>query len=158
MYKRQNYPHSFRRVCGPTTLRAEHPFQSSSWSRRRRGDSAWIASILWSSYSLNFRTSQSCIPLSNWVFVCKHLSIDKPMFTTETAVSSARILGLGSKLYASNMQSTKIIACFMQSLSQVQNQLSKRKALLTEVKLGRLGREGETFPLDTIVSTTSLQT
>ena len=104
MYKRQNHPHSFRRVCGPTTLRAEHPFQSSSWSRRRRGDSAGIASILWSSYSLNFRTSQSCIPLSNWVFVCKHLSIDKPMFTTETAVSSAGILGLGSKLYPSNMQ------------------------------------------------------
>ena len=36
--------------------------------------------------------------------MCKHLSIDKPMFTTETAVSSAQILGLGSKLNPSNMQ------------------------------------------------------
>ena len=59
----------------------------------------------------------------------------------------------------------------MQSLSQVQNQLSKTKALLTgktcnlgvpekciSVPFKRLGRAGETFPLDKIVSTTSLQT
>ena len=38
-------------------------------------------------------------------FVCELLLIDKPMVTSEpSAVTSAQLLGLGSKLYHSNMQ------------------------------------------------------
>ena len=37
-------------------------------------------------------------------FVCELLLIDKPMVTSEPAVTSAQLLGLGSKLYHSNMQ------------------------------------------------------
>ena len=37
-------------------------------------------------------------------FECEHLFIDKPMVITEPAVASARLLGLGSKLYPSNIQ------------------------------------------------------
>ena len=37
-------------------------------------------------------------------FVCELLLIDKPMVTSELAVTSAQLLGLGSKLYHSNMQ------------------------------------------------------
>ena len=37
-------------------------------------------------------------------FECELLFIDKPMVTSEPAVPSAQLLGLGSKLYHSNMQ------------------------------------------------------
>ena len=42
--------------------------------------------------------------LSNWFFECEHSFIDKPMVITEPVVPSARLLGIGSKLYLSNMQ------------------------------------------------------
>ena len=42
--------------------------------------------------------------LSNWFFKCEHSFIDKPMVITEPVVPSARLLGIGSKLYLSNMQ------------------------------------------------------
>ena len=54
---------------------------------------AWIASR-W--------TSQSHFLSSNWFLECEHLFIDKPMVTYPT-VLSARVLGLGSKLYPSSM-------------------------------------------------------
>ena len=37
-------------------------------------------------------------------FNCEHLFIDKPMVITESSVSSAQLLGLGSKLHSSNIQ------------------------------------------------------
>ena len=42
--------------------------------------------------------------LSNWFFECEHSFIDKPTVITEPVVPSARLLGIGSKLYLSNMQ------------------------------------------------------
>ena len=55
------------------------------------------------------------------------------MVITEPAVASTRLLGLGSKLYPSNMQRIlkKDLTQFTESLSRVrQNQASQRKALL----------------------------
>ena len=47
---------------------------------------------------------QSC-SLSSYSFSeCEHPFIDKPMAITEPAVQSARLLGLGSKLYLSDKQ------------------------------------------------------
>ena len=64
----------------------------SSWSRRR------------SRRSPNFWTSQSRFPSSNWFFECEPQFIDKPIVITEPAIPSARLLGLGSKLYPGNIQ------------------------------------------------------
>ena len=44
-------------------------FLLSSWVRRRKRDSAWFASTLWSSRSSNLLTSQSCFYSSNWLFL-----------------------------------------------------------------------------------------
>ena len=66
-------------------------------------------------------------------FKPEHPFIDKPMVITEPAVPSARALGLGSRLYPSNMQRmlNKDLTQFKQSLSRVrQNLESERKALL----------------------------
>ena len=55
------------------------------------------------------------------------------MVTIEPAVASARTLGLGLKVYPSNMQHmlNKDFTRFMKSLSRVrQNRVSERKALL----------------------------
>ena len=52
-------------------------------------------------------------------FECKHPFVDKPMVITEPAVASAQLLGLGSKLYPSNMlrMLNKDLTRFMQSLN-----------------------------------------
>ena len=66
-------------------------------------------------------------------FVCELLLIDKPMVTSEPAVTSAQLLGLGSKLYHSNMQHmlNEDNTRFIQSPSRVrQNRGSERKAVL----------------------------
>ena len=66
-------------------------------------------------------------------FECKDPFVDKPMSITEPPVASARLLGLGSKLYPSNIlrMLNKDVTRFMQSLSQVhQNWASERKTLL----------------------------
>ena len=83
--------------------------------------------------SPNFWTSQSRFFASNWFFECEHLFINKSIVITEPAVASTRLLGLGSKLYPSNMQRIlkKDLTQFTESLSRVrQNQASQRKALL----------------------------
>ena len=56
---------------------------------------------------------------------------DKPMIITEPAVASTRLLGLGSKLYPSNMSSmlNKDLTRFLQ---RTPNRATERKALLTE--------------------------
>ena len=56
--------------------------------------------------------------------------IDKPMIITEPAVASTRLLGLGSKLYPSNMSSmlNKDLTRFLQ---RTPNRATERKALLT---------------------------
>ena len=51
-----------------------------------------------------FWTSQSCFLSSNWFFECRHPFIDKPINIIEPAVPSTLLLGLGSKLYPSDMQ------------------------------------------------------
>ena len=82
-----------------------------------------------------FGTScQSCFPSSNCNFVCGHPFIEKPMFITEPAVLSARILDLGSKLCPSNMlhMPNKDLTRFIQTLSRArQNRVHERKALLS---------------------------
>ena len=95
-------------------------FLFSFWSSKRKGSSALIASRLWSRRSPNVWASQSCFLLSNWFFECEHLFIGKPMVITKPAVPRARLLGLGSKLYPSNMQRilNKDLIRFKQSHSQ----------------------------------------
>ena len=71
------------------------------------------------------------------LFECEHVFIDKPMVITEPAVASTRLLGLGSKLYPSNMPCmlNKDLSRFMQSLSRIrQNRASGRKTLLARVE------------------------
>ena len=50
-----------------------------------------------------FRTSQSCFLWSNWFIRVKHLFIVKTMAINEPDEASARLLGLGSKLYPSTL-------------------------------------------------------
>ena len=56
--------------------------------------------------------------------------IEKPMVTTKTAVASTWLLGLGSKLYPSNMPHMlkKNLSQFMQTFQVCQNQASLIKA------------------------------
>ena len=101
------------------TPRKQSILLSSSWSRRSRR-------------SPNFWTSQSRFPSSNCFFECEPPFIDKPTVITEPAIPSARLLGLGSTLYPSNIQRmlSQYLARLMQSLSRVwQTQASERKAL-----------------------------
>ena len=67
-----------------------------------------------------------------WFSEYKHPFIDKPMAMTEPDVSSKRLLGLGLKLYHSNMPRmlNKDFTRFMQTPSEHQNRVSKRTALL----------------------------
>ena len=44
------------------------------------------------------------IIIINWFFEWEHLFIDKPMVITEPVAVGVRVLGLGSKLYPSNLQ------------------------------------------------------
>ena len=70
--------------------------------------------------------------LKLFFFEREHPFIDKPIVITEPAVPSAQLLGLGSKLYPSNMQRmlNKDLTRFKQSHSRVhQNQACERKAL-----------------------------
>ena len=69
----------------------------------------------------------------------KYPFIDKLMVMTDPIVPHGRLLGLGSKLYDSNMQRmlNKDLTQFKQSLTWVpQNGASKRKALLARWPLG----------------------
>ena len=107
----ENLPESRQSFEYPEYPASRGPSIFLDKSRRGRGRdlplpglSRKIEGPLLAGYSPNFWTSQFCIPSSNWVFECKHLPIDKLMFTTEPTVSTARILGLGLKLYPSNMQ------------------------------------------------------
>ena len=75
----------------------------SSWLKRRKGDSAWVVSSLWSCCSLKFWTSQSCFFWSNSFVECEYLFINKPLVITEPTVPGAWLLGLSLKLYPRNM-------------------------------------------------------
>ena len=57
---------------------------------------------------------------------------NKPMVTTEPAVGSPRLLGLGSKLYPSNIQRmlNKDLSQFMQSLSRQNAEIKQAKGSL----------------------------
>ena len=72
--------------------------------RRVSSDSAWTQSSLWSYRDLYFWASQSCFISSNCFFKREHLFIDKLMVITKLSVPTAQLLGLGSKLYPSNIQ------------------------------------------------------
>ena len=49
------------------------------------------------------QTSQPCSLSSNFFFLVRASFIEKPIVISEPAVASTRLLGLGSKLYPSNM-------------------------------------------------------
>ena len=90
-------------------------------------------SNLWGRRSPNFWTGQSRFLSSNCFFECEHPFIDKPMVVTEPAVASAWLIGLGSKLYPSNIPCMldKYLTRFVQSLYWVrQNRANERKSLL----------------------------
>ena len=101
-------------VVSPCKHRAS--FDLPKWGAKRR-------------LSLNHTTAQTSGPvnlvlsLQTGFFECSiHLFefIEKPMVTTKTAVASAWLLGLGSKLYPSDMlhMFNKDLSQFMQSLSK----------------------------------------
>ena len=48
-------------------------------------------------------TSLSCFPVLNWFYECEHRFVNKVMVIAEPTVPSARLSGLGSMLYPSNM-------------------------------------------------------
>ena len=102
---------------------------STSWSRRRKGGSAWMASNLWTHRSPRFWTCESCLNWSNWLFVWEHPFTDKRAVITEPAVPRTRRSGLGSKLYPTNVPRmlNKDLTWFMHSLFRVRQKLSKLK-------------------------------
>ena len=102
---------------------------STSWSRRRKGGSAWMASNLWTHRSPRFWTCESCLNWSNWLFVWEHPFTDKRAVITEPAVPRTRRSGLGSKLYPSNLPRmlNKDLTGFKQIISRVRQKLSKKK-------------------------------
>ena len=107
----------------------------SSWVRRRKWGSVWITSSLWGRRSANVWTRQSCFFPFFFLFFfhLEHPFIDKPVVINEPAVPSTWLLGLGGKLYPSNMSRMlkKDLTRFMQGLSRVrQNRASERKVLL----------------------------
>lgn len=99
-----------------------HSLVLSSWSRKRKEGSVWIASSPWSHPSPSFWTRQSYVLSTNWTFECKLPFIDNPMVITVPAIPSERLWALGSKLYVSNMQRmlNKNLTGFMQSPSNRQ--------------------------------------
>ena len=80
-----------------TTAPCEHIPFLFSWVRRRKVDSASISAAQTSGV-VNLVLSRQ-----TGYFESEHPSIDKPMIIAEPAVPGARLLGLGSKLYPSNM-------------------------------------------------------
>ena len=102
-------------VVSPCKHRAS--FDLPKWGAKRR-------------LSLNHTTAQTSRPvnlvlsLQTGFFECSiHLFefIEKPMVTTKTSVASAWLLGLGSKLYPSDMlrMFNKDLSQFIQSLSKL---------------------------------------
>ena len=61
--------------------------------------------------------------------MCEHPFTDEPMFTTEPTVPSARILGLGSKMYHGNMSRmlNKDLSRFTQSFSNTPKSSERKK-------------------------------
>ena len=101
----------------------EHSLLWSSWVGSKK------AALLESRQTFEVAAAQTSGPvnlvlsLQTGFFECSiHLFefIEKPMVTTKTSVASARLLGLGSKLYPSDMlrMFNKDLFQFMQSLSK----------------------------------------
>ena len=107
-----------------------NPMSIASFSLLEWG-SACIASNLWSHLS-----PKSSILFFLFKLVFSNTSICyNPMDISEPAVPSAGLLGLGSKLYPSNMlrMLNKNLNCFVQCLSWArQNRASEKQVLLAE--------------------------
>ena len=104
-----------------------HPISRASFSLLEWG-SPCIASSLCSRRSP--KSSIFFFSGQTGFFEYEHTFIDNPRVTTEPAVPSARVLGLGSKLYPSNMlrMLNKNLNCFVQCLSWArQNRASERQ-------------------------------
>ena len=97
-----------------------------------------------------FWTSQSSSLSTGFQKVSIRLLNNECLVITEPAVTSARLLGLGSKLYPSNMQRmlNKDFTGFMQSLFRVhQNRASERKAPLAGCQRVRFIRHRPDNPM-----------
>lgn len=132
VYDHLNFPVLSAKWLGPLTGNKQQFICEQSlllpyWARRSKGSFAWITSNLWNCRSPNFWTSKSCLRVK-LVSKCEHQCIDndKLMVIIELVVACAWLLGLGSKLYLSNMQRvfSKDLAWFMQSLSCVHQNLA----------------------------------
>ena len=100
---------------------------------RKKEGSAWITWRLWSRRSPNFRTG---------LFECERPFIDEPMVITEPAVPSARVVGLGSKLYPSNMQRMLTKKILLNSCRVfLENAKIERKTLRHPIRGGGAGGE-----------------
>ena len=97
-----------------------HPISRASFSLLE-WDSPCIASSLCSRRSP--KSSIFFFSGQTGFFEYEHTFIDNPRVTTEPAVPSARLLGLGSKLYPSNM---------LRMLNKNLNCFSERQVLLAE--------------------------
>ena len=102
--------------------------------RRRKRDSAWITSNLWGCHSPNVWACKSCFLSPNWFFSVRAFRLLLFAGHNRARCSKrAAILGLGSKLCASNVlrMLNKDFTQFMLCPSRVlQNRASKRMALL----------------------------
>ena len=67
--------------------------------RRRKGTSVWILS----SFRRRRRPNIGLVNLVFQCYECEHRFVNKPMVIAEPTVPSVRLLGLGSRLYPSNM-------------------------------------------------------
>ena len=102
----------------------EQSLPLSSWVRRRKGDCTWFTSNLLKSPQASHLDQSALFSLVKLLFFfleCEHRFIDKLIAITEPAVASRRLLGLGSKLYPSNMgrMLNKGLIWFMQSFSSI---------------------------------------
>ena len=118
----------------------------SSWSRWRKGGSAWIIYCIKPLSRLTAQTSglvNLVFSYQTGSFEGEHLFIDKLMVLTELAKANTRLLGLGSKLYPSSMQCMlhKDLSQFIESLSWVRVHLCWQGDWDTEVSLNHCAKK-----------------
>ena len=120
--------------------------ESIRWKKK----TTWIALSFWSGRSPKFSITQSCFLSSNWFFECEHSFIEKPMIMWEATVTSARLLGLGLKLYPGNMQRmfNKDFTRFTQSFSSTQKSTKWKKASAGMVPVTHLKRFFSVQPVE----------
>ena len=90
-------PHFLTILVASSTPYEQNPIFCLRW----KGDSTWLKPLR--SPQPKFWLVNLVLSRQTGCFECEHPFIDKPMVTTEPAVPSTQLLGLGSKLYPSNI-------------------------------------------------------